>query len=433
MAASAAAETSPEDKKRLKKVVGAGMIGNALEWYDFALYGHFAAILSQLYFHSDNPMTSLLATYGAFAAGFAMRPIGAVMFGWIGDRYGRKISLAIAILLMAIPTACIGLLPTYAQIGILAPILLTLIRLLQGLSLGGEFSGSITFMVEHAGPKHRGLVGSASMASLVIGMLAGSLVATAITAALSEEDLLSWGWRIPFIFGIVIGVVGFYIRHHTEESPSYVEAKENNQLSDAPLKEAWKLQKKELFQGVGLYLTVTVPFYTFSVFMITYLTKMEGHALSFALLLNSVGMTVTLATLVIGAWLSDKYGRNTVLGGGALAFLLLIYPLFLAITSGNIALLWLGILGFGAILGIYIGPMPAVLVELFPARVRFTGMAVSYNVAAALFGGTAPMVCTWLIDRTGNHSVIAFYVMLCAIISLITLRWVRDRYAEDID
>ncbi len=183
----------------MRKVVISGMIGNGLEWYDYALYGHMAAIISKLFFPSDDPFTSLIATFGVFAAGFAMRPIGAILFGYVGDRYGRKTSLAFSILLMAIPTAAIGLLPTYAQIGIWAPILLTVIRLLQGLSLGGEFSGSITFMVEHAPPDKRGIIGSAAVVSLVAGMLLGSLMATIFAKALSPEDFESWGWRVPFL------------------------------------------------------------------------------------------------------------------------------------------------------------------------------------------------------------------------------------------
>jgi MHS family proline/betaine transporter-like MFS transporter len=417
----------------MRRVVVSGMVGNALEWYDFALYGHLAVLLSQHFFPSDNPTTSLLATYGTFAAGFLIRPLGAVLFGYLGDTYGRKHSLAISIMMMAIPTACIGLLPTYAQIGIWAPILLTIIRLLQGLSLGGEFSGSITFIVEHSKDHKRGLAGYASFASLVIGMLMGSLTATLVAKAMSPADFESWGWRLPFLFGIVIGVVGFYIRHHTHESPKYTEHKEAGTISKTPVREAFRKHPWAMMQAVGIYLTGTVSFYTLFVFMLGFLTKTLHHPYEDALLINVITSLVVLASSFVSAYLSDTVGRKRILIAATIGFVVLCYPIFLATTTGGFWQVLAAQTVFAILMGTYFAPIPAILVELFPTSVRYTGMAISYNLSAALFGGTLPMLATWLIERTGNHMVIAFYVMIAATLSLITLLFYRDRYLEPLD
>lgn len=312
----------------MKKVVVSGMIGNALEWYDYALYGHFAAIIGAQFFPSENPLNSMLATFGVFAAGFLTRPFGAIMFGYIGDKYGRRLSLAISILLMAIPTACIGLLPTYAQIGIAAPIMLTVIRLLQGLSLGGEFSGSITFVTEHAPANKRGFIGSSAMFSLVLGILIGSAVATLFAEFLSHEDLVSWGWRIPFIIGVVIGLIGLYIRTNLHESPVYQEAKKAGHLSKKPLREAFVHHWPEMLQAIGFYLSVTVPFYMLAVFMNTFVTRVLEQPLEDALLMNTINLVVMMVMVPFSGAISDRVGRKPVLLTVCAGYLLLSYPIF---------------------------------------------------------------------------------------------------------
>ncbi|MCC7260069.1 MAG: MFS transporter [Alphaproteobacteria bacterium] len=417
----------------MRKVILSGMVGNVLEWYDFALYGYFATIISQQFFPGGDAYVSLIAAYGAFAAGFLMRPVGAILFGIIGDRFGRKAALAVAILMMAIPTACIGLLPTYAQIGLWAPVLLTVIRLCQGLSLGGEFSGSITFIVEHSSDRHRGLAGSTTMVGLVGGMLLGSVVASATAGLMEPAELERWGWRVPFLVGLAVGLVGFYIRHCTEESPKYTHTKAAGGLSPTPVREALTGHTKAMAQGVGIYLAVTVPFYTATVFLITYYAKILGNPLEDALTLNSVMMVVMMGAMLASGWLSDKVGRKRIMITAAVGYVLLLYPIFWMMGAGSFALAMAAQIVMALLVGAYVGPVPAVLVELFPTRVRYSGMAIAYNVSAALFGGTSPMVATWLIKATGQPTAVAGYVMLFALASLVTLYFYRDRYGEEIE
>lgn len=409
----------------MRKVAIAGMIGNGLEWYDYALYGNFAYILSQLFFPSDNKYVSLLVTYGVFAAGFIMRPVGALLFGYIGDRYGRKVSLAVSILLMAIPTSFIGLLPTYEQIGIAAPILLTIIRLMQGAALGGEFSGSITYIVEHSSPKNRHFAGSLSVVSLVMGMLLGSAVAALFANILSQEDLFSWGWRIPFIIGFFIGIIGLYIRSFLSESPEYENAKEFDQLAKKPVRELFRNNLGGIIKATGLYMAVTVPFYMLSVFMNTFLSKFLGFSLGDALTISTVGMLVLLLLVPISAIIADRYGSRPVLLISVIFLGIICLPVFWLINQGTFALAMLGVVFFAMVLAMYIAPIPTVLCDIFPTRVRYTGMAVACNLCAALFGGTTPYVATKLLQLTGNHISLAYYLMTAALTSLISIGFLK--------
>jgi MFS transporter, MHS family, proline/betaine transporter len=417
----------------MRKVVIASMIGNGLEWYDYALYAYSTLIISKLFFPAGNETAHLIATLGIFAVGFVARPFGAIFFGVIGDKFGRRRALVLSILMMAIPTGCIGLLPTYEQIGILAPILLTVIRLLQGLSLGGEFSGSMTFLVEHSPQSKRGLVGSTVVVSLIIGFLMGSVISMLVKLPLTEMQYESWGWRIPFLLGIVIGFIGLYIREQCEESPSYEAAKQQGVLSTTPVRDVLRHEMKHMAQAIGIYITVTMPFYLVSAYFMTFTERHLGRTHTEALMLNFINMSIMLVMSVAGAVLSDRIGRRKVLSAAAFTSLVCIYPIFTLLQQPDFSSILLAQAWFAVIVGVYIGPVPALLVELFPTRVRYTGMALSYNICAALFGGTAPMVCQWLVTATGTNYSIAFYVMICAVISLVTLYFYRDRHTDVLD
>ena len=416
----------------MRKVIIAGMISNGLEWYDFALYAFTALTISKQFFlPAGDSSAHLLATFGIFAVGFIARPFGGIFFGVLGDRLGRRAALVLSIFMMAVPTGCIGLLPTYAQIGMAAPWLLILMRVMQGLSLGGAFSGSMTFLVEHAPPNKRGFVGSASVASLVIGFLLGSVVAWFFTAILNQEQYESFGWRIPFLMGIPIGFIGLYIRNHCEESPTYEAAKKDGTLSKSPVKDVFKGEMRHVAQAIGIYMSVTMPFYLLSAYFITFTEHTLMRSKEEALLLNSMNMLILLFCATFSAWLSDRIGRRKVLGATALAYLVSTYPIFYLMQQSGFSSIALAQAWFAVVVGFYIGPVPALLVEIFPTRVRYTGMSLSYNICAACFGGTAPMVCEWLIGATGSNYSIANYVMLCGFISATTLFFFyKDRHEQ---
>lgn len=414
----------------MRKVLLAGMIGNGLEWYDYALYAYMVTLISKLFFPAGNEAVHLLATLGIFAVGFIARPFGGILFGMVGDKFGRRTALVAAIFLMAFPTGCIGLLPTYEQVGILAPLLLVLLRVMQGLSLGGAFSGTVIFLVEHSPPARRGLVGSTSLASLAVGFLLGSLVVMLMQVSLSEAQFESWGWRIPFLLGVPIGFIGLYIRNHTEESPVYEEAKKNDMLSKTPMRDVLRNEWKAVLQTIGIYITVTMPFYLVSAYFITFTEKILGRSKIEALWLNAMVMVILLVVVPLSAWVSDHVGRRKLMTFSAIGFLVFTYPIFNLLLAGDFPSVVLGHFFFALLVSINTGPVMALLVEAFPTRVRYSGMALSYNISAAAFGGTAPMVAQWLINETGDAHSIAYYVMACAVISLIALFFYRDRYRE---
>ncbi len=413
----------------MRKVVISGMIGNALEWYDYALYAQFAYIIGVKFF----PQTEFveILTFAVFAAGFVVRPLGGIIFGQIGDRFGRRIALVLGIMLMAIPTAGIGLLPSYESIGIMAPIILVIIRLLQGFSLGGEFSGCIAYIVEHSPADKRGLAGSAAFVSMCLGMLLGLIVAQGFTYFLSEENLLSWGWRIPFIVGLFIGLVGLYIRSHLAESPLYKAAKAQGALSRTPLSETLCKYWREVLIAMAVYINVTAPFYTTTVFIKNYMETLgyekNQSTITCGLILISMSIMFPLS-----AYLSDRIGRKPVIVWASVALVISIYPIFLALHSMNYGVAILSQIIFAGIVGVYMGPVPTLLVELFPTRVRFTGVAISYNLSAAIFGGTAPMVGAALHKFTGQQISLAYYLTGLALFCLCTLYFYKETYKNNL-
>lgn len=414
----------------MKKVVISGMIGNALEWYDYALYAQFATIIGMKFFPESDIVNIL--TFAVFAAGFVVRPVGGIVFGYIGDKFGRKAALVVGILTMALPTAGIGLLPSYEMIGLMAPIILVVIRLLQGFSLGGEFSGCIAYIVEHSPVEKRGLAGSAAFVSMCLGMLMGLAVASLFKNILSEKDLLEWGWRVPFIIGLFIGFVGLYIRSHLSESPLYAAAKAKGMLSRTPLRETITKHWKEVLLACAIYINVTAPFYTTTVFIKSYMetlgyTSIQGSTVSTLILIT---MSIVFP---ISAYVSDRIGRKPVLLTGSALLIVSIYPIFLALKTMDYTAAIASQILFAAIVGIYMGPVPTILVELFPTRIRFTGVAISYNLSAAIFGGTAPMVGTALYQFTGDQLALSYYLTALAMFCMACLYFYRETYRNRLD
>ncbi len=417
---------------QVRKVIASTMIGNGLEWYDYALYGTFTALISKHFFPPGDDAVALIATFGIFAVGFLMRPLGAMFFGYIGDKYGRKNALALSILLMAFPTACIGLLPTYQEIGLWAPVLLTLIRLVQGVAIGGEFGGSIVYLVEHASTKNKNQMGNFSILSMLIGLFSGAMIAAALAHLMPAEAFDSYGWRIPFILGFFIGIVGLYIRTKLDESPVFMEAKEAGHTSDAPIKEALQQSYKEILLGIGVYLAVTIPFYIQTVFMPSFLVKFLKFSTSDSLLIFSLSLLTMMVVAPISAWLSDNKDREIVLKIVLISYIAFAIPYIYLLEQNTFASVLTAQLLFAVILGSYIAPIPTLVVELFPTKTRYTGMSLACNLAAAIFGGTAPILVTKMITMTGSYSPIAFYIMAAAFASFLCIASVRVRKHRDL-
>ena len=404
-----------------RRTIIAGMIGNVMEWYDFALFGYFAPVIATLFFPSENHLVSLVNTFGVFAAGFLMRPIGAALFGHLGDTVGRRQALAASVILMALPTFLIGLLPTYAAIGAAAPVFLTVLRLLQGLSVGGEYTGSITFLVESAPPERRGYAGSWTPFSAGVGSLLGSGVGALVTSDLPPDALYSLGWRVPFIAGVFVGLVGLYLRSSLPESRDFEAVRISGAVAASPVREALRLRRTEILMAVGLNWVSGVSFYMIFVYMTTYLTSILKFPLGAALTINSINMAVsTLLIPAVGA-LSDRFGRKVFMLTAALGLALLSYPLYRLLFHDTFAAILAGQMTFAVLVAMYWGPLPATLVEMFPPRERYSALSIGYNTAIALFGGTAPLVATFLIKETGNVFSPSFYLILCAVVSLGTI------------
>ncbi len=417
-------------KPSLLRTISTSMVGNLFEFYDFALFGYFAPIIGKLFFPSDNPTVELISAFGVFAAGFIVRPLGGLIFGHIGDLFGRKRALVLAILLMAIPTAIIGLLPTYNNVGIWAPILLLTMRMLQGISMGGNYSGSITFITEHTAPNKRGLMGGFAVASCLAGILLGSATAAFFSKIMSESDLHSFGWRLPFLMGVLICFVGFYMRRQVTESPEFLEEQKNKDNVAHPLKEIAHKHKKQLTFAIGATMLHDLSFYLLFVYMTTYLTSVLGIAEDISFTINTVNLVVVSIVTVLSAWLSDKWGRRKILSAAAILFIIGTIPLMIMVNTKSTENIFIAQLILAIAVGGYFGPIPALMIEAFPTRVRYSASALTTNISGPLFGGTAPMLVTWLIDKTGSNMVPAFYLTGAAVIALGAVQFVKNVNAK---
>lgn len=416
----------PQEGGYIRRVILSCMIGNALEWYDFALYGYFATTIGALFFPQFSTFASLMATFGIFAAGFIMRPLGGVIFGHIGDKIGRKNALLWSIYMMAIPTTLIGLLPTYEQIGWLAPLFLTLIRLAQGLSMGGEFTGSMIFVVEHAKKGNRGLYGSWVVFSLLIGILVGSAVATSTCYFLSKEQVFAWGWRIPFLLSVAGGFVGVLMRRMVHEPVQFAKAKERHKEHSTPVVDLFKNYPRTIAYVVVIELTLSIGFYLIVTFINNFLTVLLNFDMVTSLMMTTISMIAMGIIIPISGWLSDKVGRKAVLIPSALAFTFFAYPLFVALEGGFTSALCAQI-ALSFIMGVFFAPIPATLVELFPLYVRYSGLSISHSISMAVFGGSAPIMATWLIHLTGTNAAPALYLGIGSLISAVALLFMKDR------
>ncbi len=421
------------ERSSARRILTSCMIGNALEWYDFVIYGYFTVILGALFFPNANPLTQILASWGIFWTGFLARPLGSVFFGHIGDKVGRKFALTLSIYVMAIPTMLMGLLPTYAQIGILAPVLLIILRTFQGFAIGGEFTGTMVFLVEHAPENKRGFWGSWASFSAVIGVIVGSAIVAMLNANISSENMQIWGWRIPFILSICGSLVGGYIRRSLSDPRVYLEAKAHRKKHAVPLKELFQSHKSKMGTVILLDFLTAVGFFTIVIFLATYFRTYLMYGDKTALTINTYSMCVFAGSILLGGWLSDKVGRKPTLKYPCIGFIVFSYPLFLLMQSGDPSLLLVAQASLAFMMGIFFGTIPTALVEIMPTSVRFSGLSIGHNVSMALFGGGAPFIATHLIKYTNNLASPAFLLIVASLASFSSLWFITDKYRSKID
>ncbi|OBF37989.1 MFS transporter [Mycobacterium sp. ACS1612] len=413
----------PQD---VRKAVTGASIGNAVEWFDFAIYGFLATFIAANFFPSGNETAALLNTFAIFAAAFFMRPVGGFVFGPLGDRIGRQRVLALVILLMASATLAIGLLPTYSTIGVAAPLLLLFLRCLQGFSAGGEYGGGAVYLAEFASDRRRGLTVTFMVWSGVLGFLIGSVTVTLLQALLPAAAMESYGWRIPFLLAGPLGLVGLYIRLRLDDTPQFAELSKAKQVAKSPLKEAVGTAWRPILQVIGLMIIYNIGYYVVFTFLPTYFIRTLQFSKTTAFVSITLASLVALVLILPLAALSDRVGRRPMLIAGAAAFAVLGYPLFLLLNSGSVAAAIAAHCGLAVIEAVYASTAVAAGVELFATRVRYSGFSTGYNVCVAAFGGTTPYVVTWLTAETGDAVAPAYYVVVAAIASLATILTIEE-------
>ncbi|MCP1335076.1 MFS transporter [Futiania mangrovi] len=407
----------------------AGFIGNVVEWYDFALYGYLAGVIAPVFFPTGNPTAGLIATYGIFAAGFVMRPLGAAVFGWFGDRYGRARTMQISVAMMALPTLLLGLLPTYAQVGLLAPVLLVLVRLVQGLSVGGEFSSSATYLVETAPSGRRGVVGSWANIGSMTGTLLGVGAAALVTNLFSPEALDAWAWRIPFLGGAILGTAAIWIRSGLHTSERF-EAHHAGRDATSPLFEAFTTNRRETMLALVFASAYGICFYVAFVYLPEWLSSQGLMPRGTALAINTALTLIVIPAMPLAAAVGDRcLPRRTWIAIAIGLLGLLMWPLYawmLASGGSFVAVVTAHAVAF-VLLSVPLGSGPALFVEMFPECDRLSGYSVAFNIGMGVFGGMTPMIATSLIAATGIAAAPALYVAVAAFAAVVALALTPDR------
>lgn len=421
--------TPPLSRATRRRAIVACLLGNLFELFDFGVYGYFAVQIGKAIFPSVDPVVSVLASFATYGVGFLMRPIGAMVLGSYGDRHGRKSALALTITLMAVATGFTGLVPSYAAIGLWAPVLLVVCRLLQGFSTGGEWGGATTFLVEHAPPGRRGFYGSLQQVSTGLAQIMSIGSALLLNSVLSTPDLEAWGWRLPFLVGFILAPIGYYLRSRVEESPEYMQSAREKRIPTAPLRMALTVHRKAVLTCFGLTMIWTVSSYVFITFLPTFATQSLGMAPLVALSGTICASLANVVVVPLSGLASDRWGRIPMVISAA-GFALLSIPLFMLLASAPSFAVLAGVAVVAGILyGLYNGAAPTVLCDLFPTTVRYTALSVGYNGAVMIFGGFAPFISTVLVRESGSPIAPSFYVVACALASLAVLCWPRPRRA----
>ena len=421
----------PMSKGMVRRIIFSSSVGNALEWFDFSVYGYFAGIIAKQFFPMHDEWLSTLLAIATFGISFLMRPIGAVVLGIYGDRKGRKAALTLAITLMMVGTLTMAVMPPYAMIGLAAPVLILVARLVQGFAVGGEFGSATAFMVEHS-PTKRGYYASWQFASQGLAAILAAAFGSMLTAWMSPEHLGNWGWRIPFLFGVLIGPIGYYIRSHLDETPEFLAMRRQRDTAAAAAADptaSFGSQWVNLLLAIGIVAQSTVGVYVLQLYMPMYAVK-QLHmpaAVSFGAVVLNGGLQLILSP-VMGAW-SDRIGRIRIMLGTSILMGLLIYPMF-ALLQSYPTVGWLLLLqGTSGILkAAYSGPMPALMSEIFPTHVRSTGLSIAYSIGVTIFGGFSPTIVETFIHLTGDKLAPSYYVLIAALLSglsLVIVAWRR--------
>lgn len=423
-------------KSQLRKVWIASLVGSSIEWFDYFLYGTVAALVfNQVFFVADDPSVGLMLAYASLALAFFIRPFGGIIFSHIGDKVGRKKTLVMTLSLMGVATFLMGVLPTYQAIGVAAPILLILLRLVQGLGIGGEWGGALLLSVEYAPKDKRGLFGAIPQMGVTIGMFLGTGALTFITSTVSQEAFVSWGWRIPFLLSALLVVFGLWIRKGIDETPSFKKVQQSGEIPKLPIVDTLKYHWKEVLIAIGGKVVETAPFYIFGTFIVSYATNQLGFKSTEVLLSVMVATVVTTILIPIMGNLSDKLGRKKMYIVGTLGIIAYAFPYFWLLHQKTfITLLIATVIGLGIIWAPITAVLGTMFSEIFDAKVRYTGVSLGYQIGAAVAGGTAPLVATALLVKFNNSFIpVALYMIFTAIVSLIAVWAVRERSNEDLD
>ena len=416
------------DDGKLKKAITAASLGNAMEWFDFGVYGFLAYVLGQVFFPAVSPGVQMIAALATFSVPFLIRPLGGLFFGIMGDKFGRQKVLSITIIIMAVSTFCIGLIPSYATIGIWAPILLLLAKLAQGFSVGGEYSGAAIFVAEYSPDRKRGFMGSWLDFGSIAGFVCGAGVVVLLSSILGEESFHEWGWRIPFFLALPLGVIGLYLRHALEETPAFqqhVSDMENANPGtgeDKPrvtLREIASKYGRSLLVCVGLVIATNVTYYMLLTYMPSYLSHNLNYSADHGVLIIIAIMIGMLFVQPLIGMMSDRIGRKPFVLAGSIGLFFLSVPAFMLINSDVIGLIFLGLLILAILLNCFTGVMASILPAIFPTKIRYSALAISFNISVLIAGAT-PTAAAWLVEATQNLYMPAYYLMVIAVIGLAT-------------
>ncbi|WP_028694287.1 glycine betaine/L-proline transporter ProP [Pseudomonas cremoricolorata] len=416
------------DDVKMRKAISAAALGNAMEWFDFGVYGFVAFVLGKVFFPNADPSVQMIAALATFSVPFLLRPLGGVVFGAIGDRLGRQKVLAATIIIMSLSTFAIGIIPSYESIGIWAPILLLLAKMAQGFSVGGEYTGASIFVAEYAPDRRRGFLGSWLDFGSIAGFVMGAGLVVLIQSVVTEEQFFEWGWRLPFLLALPLGVIGLYLRHAAEETPAFqqhvesLEQGDRDGLASGPkvsFKEIATKHWRSLLTCIGVVIATNVTYYMLLTYMPSYLTHNLQYSESNGVLIIIAIMVGMLFVQPVIGFLSDKFGRRPFILTGSIGLFVLAIPAFHMITSGSTGLIFAGLLMLAILLNFFIGVMASTLPAMFPTHIRYSALASAFNISV-LIAGVTPTVAAWLVETTNNLFMPAYYLMTIAVIGFIT-------------